>query len=75
MKKLIDVIYLVTSITGALLIALNVGSNVHGYLLFLISSCCGAWIALKSNVSKSILTVNIIFACINVLGLIRYGTA
>lgn len=71
LKKTVEVIYLVTSIAGALLIALNINANLTGYYLFFLSSCAGAYLAYHSNASRSLLTVNVIFGIINVIGIVR----
>ena len=72
MKKLIEVIYFSCAAIGAILVAANVGFAVLGYVLFLISAVLGAWLAYHSNAARSLLWVNVVFGCINVLGIIRY---
>lgn len=70
-KRLIDVVYLMTSIAGATLVALNIGQQLLGYILFLISSIAGAYLIIHSNVSRSLLTVTAIYFIINLVGIIR----
>ena len=70
-QKIIDTVYLCTSITGALLVALNIGTQMLGYTLFLISSIAGIFLLLRSNASKSLIIVSAVFAMINVIGIIR----
>jgi hypothetical protein len=72
MNKIVDGIYLATSFAGAAIIAANVNANVLGYVLFLVSSILGAYLVMKSNASRSLLIVNIVFAIINVVGIVRY---
>jgi hypothetical protein len=75
MNKIVDRIYLATSFAGAAIIAANVNANVLGYVLFLVSSVLGAYMVAKSNAShelRSLLKVNIVFAVINVVGIVRY---
>ena len=72
MKKLIEVIYFGSAAIGAILVAANIGLGALGYMLFLISSVLGGWLAYHSDASRSILWVNVMFGCINVLGIVRY---
>ena len=71
-KRLIEAVYLVTSALGALIIAANINANVYGYLLFLAGSVAGSYLVVESKAPKSLLYVNIMFGCINVIGLVRY---
>lgn len=71
MKRIIDAMYLIFSVAGAVLVALNIGYQLVGYILFLLSSILGSVLILGSNASRSLLTVNIIFAIINIVGIIR----
>jgi hypothetical protein len=70
--KIVNFVYLATSIVGALLIAANIQANLIGYVLFLISSILGAYLVTISNASRSLLIVNIVFAIINVIGIVRH---
>lgn len=70
-RKIVDAAYLLTSMTGAALVASNIGAQFWGYLLFLVSSICGIYLVWNSNASRSLLWVNAMFAVINVFGLIR----
>ena len=72
MKKVYEGIYLVTSFLGAGIIAANVNANVLGYAIFLIASITGGYLAYYSNVSRSVLVVNAMFAVINIIGIVRY---
>jgi hypothetical protein len=65
-------LYRASSLIGAVLIALNVGQNVTGYWLFLMSSILGGWLAYKSNASRSLVEVNVMFGIINIIGIVRY---
>lgn len=71
MKKVIDNVYLITSIVGAFLVAINAGYQVIGFSLFLVSSLCGCYLVVNSNASRNLLYVNMMFAMINVVGIIR----
>lgn len=70
-KRLIDGLYLASSIVGATLVALNVGAQLAGYSLFLLSSCCALYLLRDSNASRSLIIVNGVFAVINLIGIIR----
>ena len=70
-KRLADIIYLASSAIGALLVALNIGMQLEGYALFLISSISGIYLLLKSDASRSLVWVNAMFAVINIIGIIR----
>ncbi len=72
MKTLLDVLVLVGAIGGSTLIAANVGMNVIGYVLFLISSVSSLLLLRQSNASKSLVLVNLYFTAMNVLGIFRY---
>lgn len=71
LKRVIDSIYLVSSIAGATLVALNIGQQLLGYSLFMVSSIAGAYLIINSNVSRSLLTVTAIYFIINLVGIIR----
>ena len=71
MKLILEVIYIITAMTGAAIVASNIGENLIGYWVFLVSSAIGAHLAYHSNASRSIVIVNVIFGCINVIGIIR----
>lgn len=71
MKAILDIIYMVSSIGGAAVVAANIGAQVLGYTLFLISSVTALILLLSSNASRSLVVVNSIFTVINVVGLIR----
>jgi len=70
-KHVADVIYLLGSIMGATIVALNIGQAQAGYIVFLFSSFAGLYLLLKSNASRSLLAVHIMFMAINVLGIVR----
>ena len=71
MKKVVDYVYLISSIVGAALVASNAGVQLAGYTLFLISSLCALYLLRLSNASKSLWIVNGMFALINLFGIIR----
>lgn len=56
---------------GAILVALNIGQAQLGYTVFLISSLAGIYLLLKSNASRSLLAVNVMFMIINIVGIMR----
>ena len=60
-----------TGITGAILLALNVGYSYQAYIIFWISSTLWMLIGKKEN-DKPLLVMNIVFTIINTIGLIRY---
>lgn len=69
--RILDLAYLLAAFLGALLVAANIGAALYGYVLFLISSILGGYLAYNSNASRSLLYVNIMFGLINVLGIVR----
>lgn len=70
-KRILDAIYLISSVLGAVLIAANVGAQLLGYCLFLVSSIIAVYLLHRSNASRSLMIVNVIFAVINLIGIIR----
>lgn len=71
MKKVIDYVYIISSILGAVVIASNTGTQFVGYCLFLLSSLCTLYLLHLSDASKSLWIVNGMFAVINLYGVIR----
>lgn len=71
-RKLLDYGYLASSLAGAALIALNLGTQVLGFTLFLVSNILGVVLLKGSTASKSLILVNVVFALINVVGIVRY---
>lgn len=71
MKRILDVAYFATAFAGAIIIALNIGQALLGYLIFLASSALGGYIAWSSRSPKSIVWVNVLFGCVNILGIMR----
>jgi hypothetical protein len=72
MKMILDVLVLVGAIGGSTLIAANIGMNVLGYVLFLISSVASLLLLRQSDASKSLVWVNLYFTAMNVIGIVRY---
>ena len=72
MKRFWEAVYLVTSALGAAIIAFNINANVVGYCFFLVSSVVGGVMAYNSNASHTIWKVNVLFAVINIIGIVRY---
>ena len=62
----------VTGVAAALLIALNLNFFILAYVLFLISSVLWTIFAWRNN-NRQLLIMNIIFAVINLIGLIRFS--
>jgi len=71
MTRFLEPLYFLCAFAGAILIALNVGVALWGYVLFLSSSILGGYIAYASKSPRSILYVNCVFFAINVLGIVR----
>ena len=71
MTRLLEPLYFLCAFAGTILIALNIGVALLGYVLFLSSSILGAYIAYASKSPRSILYVNLMFGLINVLGIWR----
>ncbi len=72
LKLFLDAVYLLGSFGGSLLIALNVGQNVLGYVCFLAASIAGVILIRGSNISWSFMLVTGSYAIINTIGIIRY---
>lgn len=70
-KRIVDGLYLASSAVGATLVALNVGAQLAGYSLFLLSSVCALYLLRGSNASRSLFIVNGVFAVINLIGIVR----
>ena len=70
-KRLAEIFYFASAAAGALLVALNIGYQLEGYIFFLISSFLGSYLVLISDASRSILWVNVMFGVINIIGIIR----
>lgn len=70
--KLITNSATVTGIVAALLLALNINQFILAYILFLTSAILWSIFAIKDN-NNQLLTMNIVFACINIIGLIRFS--
>ena len=62
----------VTGVVAALLLALNLNLFILAYTLFVISSVLWAVFAWRNN-NRQLLTMNIIFTLINLIGLIRFS--
>ena len=71
MKRIIEIIYFASAFTGALLVALNIGLQLPGYVAFLISSVLGCYLVLISDASRALLWVNVMFGIINIIGIIQ----
>lgn len=71
-RRVADTVYIVGSFTGSILIALNVGLNWWGYVFFLSAALSGIWLLRGSNASFSLVLVNIVYAVVNTVGLVRY---
>lgn len=70
-KRIVDGLYLASSAVGATLVALNVGAQLAGYCLFLLSSCCALYLLRGTGASRSLMMVNGMFAVINLIGIVR----
>ena len=70
-KRIVDGLYLASSAVGATLVALNVGAQLAGYSLFLLSSVCALYLLRGTGASRSLMMVNGMFAVINLIGIIR----
>jgi len=62
----------VTGVTGALMLALNINMFVLAYALFTTSAVLWSVFAYRDN-NRQLLTMNIIFGVINVIGLFRFS--
>ena len=70
---LLDWVFMLGQVSGSLTIALNLGLNVLGYSLFLVSSIAGVLLLWKTNVTKSMIIINLYFTVVNAVGIIRYA--
>lgn len=61
----------VTGVLGAVLIALNIGAVVYGFMLFLASSLLWSSAALAQR-ELSLVTLQVAFTVINVIGIVRW---
>lgn len=68
---LVDWVGAVSGIMGAIIIASNIGVNWIGYVVFLVSSVCYSYLGWKVN-RKGLMTMNLLFIVINIIGLIRW---
>ena len=74
LKQIASVIALGGAVLGSTIIAMNLGLNVLGYILFLASSIASVYLLMKSKDSPKVLVLqNIFFAGVNILGLVRYS--
>jgi len=71
MKIVADAIAVIGAISGSTIIALNIGMNQFGFVLFLLSSLATLFLLHNSNASKSIELITFYFLITNVIGLIR----
>ena len=69
--RIIDYVGATAGVTGATIIALNIGLNFWGYAVFLISSTLYTVFGFKTR-NWGLLTMNIIFCGVNLLGLARH---
>ena len=61
-----------TGILGAVLIALNIGIGMIGYIIFVVSSI--AWIVYGHRTRQdSLLMLNVTFLVVNLVGVYRFG--
>jgi len=61
-----------TGVAAALLMALNLNMFVLAYSLFIVSSVLWAIFAYRTS-NRQLLTMNVIFIVINLIGLIRFS--
>ena len=61
-----------TGVAAALLMALNLNMFTLAYSLFIVSSVLWAIFAYRTS-NRQLLTMNIIFVIINVIGLVRFS--
>jgi nicotinamide riboside transporter PnuC len=69
--KVLDYVGAVAGVLGATIIALNLGLNFWGYAVFLISSTFYMVFGYATR-NWGLMTMNIIFCGVNVIGLVRY---
>jgi uncharacterized integral membrane protein len=71
-NKIITNLATSTGIVAALLLALNINQFILAYILFLISAILWTIFAVRDG-NKQLLIMNIVFAIINTIGLIRFS--
>jgi uncharacterized membrane protein YqjE len=72
-KTLCDILAVVGNIVGAILVAFSAKSPnlaIAGYLFFLVGAIFSIWLLRHSNASKSLISINIYFIVVNVIGII-----
>jgi hypothetical protein len=71
-KYWLDAIAVIGAVLGSLMVAANAGVALLGYLLFLASSTASVVLMRRSNVSRSLVALNVYFMFVNVVGIIRH---
>lgn len=71
MKKIADILFVISNAVGALLIASNIGLHLYGFISFLIGNIFGMYLLKQSNASKSLMIIQVMFTVINIIGIIR----
>jgi hypothetical protein len=71
-KLMLDVLVVAGAIGGSSIIALNLGWNFFGYILFLVSSVSAVILMRGTTVPNSVFLVNVFFVIINLVGVVRY---
>ena len=72
-ENILGLVALIGAIIGSMLIALNIGFNVVGYIFFAFSSISSVLLLVSSKSPKSLVWVNLWFSLMNIVGIIRYA--
>jgi hypothetical protein len=70
--EIIDIIAMGGAMIGSTLIALNIGLNQYGYMMFMVSGLASIYHLNHSNVRKSMKFNTWFYLVVDILGIIRY---
>ena len=71
MNKTFEMIGAICGVSGAVLVSLNIPQSKYGFVLFLISSILLGIVSWQKNM-QYLLTMQIVFLGINIVGVIRW---
>jgi len=71
MNKLFEMIGAICGVAGAVLVSLNIPQSKYGFVLFLISSILLGIVSWQRNM-QYLLTMQMVFLGINIVGIIRW---
>ena len=71
MNKLFEMIGAICGVSGAVLVSLNIPQSKYGFVLFLVSSILLGVVSWQRKM-RYLLTMQIVFLGINVIGIVRW---